>query len=65
MPEEGADNNLTGRKMAKGCLSLTQGVWPALSSVPAWFGLLGFALSVFAAVGLAGSSQGLNWTRTG
>lgn len=30
--------------MAKGGLSLTQVVWPALSSVPALFGLLGVSL---------------------
>lgn len=63
MPEEGGDNKLTGGKMAKGCLSLTQVIWPALSSVPALFGLLGFALSVFAAVGLAGAELDPNRLR--
>ena len=31
MPEEGGDTNLTAVEMDKGCLSLTQTVWPALS----------------------------------
>lgn len=34
MPEEGGGNTLTAVKMDKGCMSLTQTVWPVLTSVP-------------------------------